>query len=209
MKILLVDDHAIILDGVRRLLADAYPEATFGEAASSVAAMDALRSDSWDLVILDLSLPGRDRLDLVKTVHEQWPRLPILVFTMYGEEQYALRSIRAGATGYVCKTSATTELVLAVGRLLAGGRYVSVALAEHMAARLVTDEGRPLHEALSDREFQVLRLLAKGLTVKEIGFELKLSDKTISTYRTRVLDKMSMRTASQLMRYAIQMELVE
>jgi two-component system invasion response regulator UvrY len=129
--------------------------------------------------------------------------------TMYAEDQYALRSFRAGAQGYITKNSATEELIKAVQKLLEGGRYVSPALAEHLATTLTSEAGRPLHEALSDRELQVLRMLASGMSVKEIGFELNLSEKTISTYRTRVLEKMNMRTAAQLMRYAIRTDLVD
>jgi DNA-binding NarL/FixJ family response regulator len=146
---------------------------------------------------------------VLKEIRALRPQLPVLMMTMYAEDQYALRSFRAGASGYITKGSTAEDLVQAVQKLLSGGKYVTPSLAEHLATRLVSDTGKPLHESLSDRELQVLRLLANGMTVKEIGYHLNLSEKTISTYRTRVLEKMNMRTAAQLMRYAIRTDLVD
>lgn len=209
MKILMVEDHAIVREGFRRVLADVYDDLEFGEASTAPEALARVRAEPWDVVVLDISLPSRSGLDVLKEIRLLRPRLPVLMMTMYAEDQYALRSFRAGASGYITKGSTAENLVQAVQKLVAGGKYVSPALAEHLATRLVSDTGKPLHEALSDRELQVLRLLASGMTVKEIGFHLNLSEKTISTYRTRVLEKMNMRTAAQLMRYAIRTDLVD
>jgi two-component system invasion response regulator UvrY len=209
VKILLIDDHAIVREGFRRILADTYPALECGEAGTAPDALARVKRSQWDLVVLDISLPRRSGLELLKEIRKLRPRVPILVMTMYAEDQYALRSFRAGAQGYITKNSPTEELVKAVQKLLEGGRYVSTALAEHLATTLTSEAGRPLHEALSDRELQVLRMLASGMSVKEIGYELNLSEKTISTYRTRVLEKMNMRTAAQLMRYAIRTDLVD
>jgi DNA-binding NarL/FixJ family response regulator len=209
MKLLLVEDHRIVREGLRRILTDAFPEASFGEAANATEALAAVEADPWDLVILDISLPSRNGLEVLKDLQRTHPGLPVLMMTMHAEDQYALRSLRAGASGYITKGSGSDQFVAAVTKILAGGKFVSPTLAEHLATVLATDTGRPPHEALSDRELQVLQLLASGLTVKEIGFQLNLSDKTISTYRTRVLEKLQLRTAAQLMRYAIGADLVD
>ena len=210
MRVLIVDDHAIVREGLRRILTDVFPDLEVGEAATAPEALKQVRKGTWDILILDLSLPGRNGLEVLKEIHRLRPRLPVLVMTMYAVDQYALRSFRAGASGYVTKGSPPEDVIEAVQKLLAGGKYMTSALAEHLATTLFSrDTGRPLHEALSDRELQVLRMLANGLTVKEIAFQLKLSEKTISTYRARVLEKMNMRTAAQLMRYAIRTHLVD
>ena len=208
MRILMVEDHAIVREGFRRLLLDVYDPLEYGEAGTADEALTLLRGQAWDLVVLDISLPSRSGLELLKEIRGLRPALPILMMTMYAEEQYALRCFRGGASGYITKGSTPAELIVAVQKLIAGGKYMSASLAEHLATRLVSDDGRPLHESLSDRELQVLRLLATGMSVKEIGFQLELSEKTISTYRTRMLEKMNMRTSAQLMRYAIRSELV-
>jgi two-component system invasion response regulator UvrY len=210
MRILLVDDHAIVRDGFRRILADAFPDLTCGEAGNAEQALELVRNDKWDVIVLDISMPGRGGLEALKDIQLLRPEVPVLMMTMYPEDQYALRALRSGASGYITKGSAPDDVVEAVKKVLAGGKYVSPTLAEHLATRLVSpDTGRPRHESLSDRELQVLRMLAKGMTVKEIGFDLHLSEKTISTYRTRVLEKMNLRTTAELMRYAIRADLVD
>ncbi|HYU16245.1 MAG TPA: response regulator transcription factor [Candidatus Acidoferrum sp.] len=208
-RILLVDDHAVLRRGVRQLLAEDLPDADFGEAPSGSAALEMVRAQTWNLVILDLSMPGRDGLDVLKEARALSPGLPILVLSMHGEEQYAIRALRAGAAGYVTKESAPEELTRAVRKALDGGRYVSPAMAERLAAAVQGSGMRAPHEALSDRELQVFVLLAQGTSVKEIGVALALSEKTISTYRTRILDKMNMRSNAELMRYALRVGLVE
>jgi DNA-binding NarL/FixJ family response regulator len=209
VKILLVEDHAIVREGIRRIVDDELEGVEWGEAGDAREAVAQLGAEAWDLVLLDLGLPGRSGLELVKELHQAHPDLPILVLTMYAEDQYALRCFRAGAVGYVTKQSAPADLVRAIGKVTSGGRYVSPTLAEHLATTLTSDTGQPLHASLSDRELQVLRMLASGMSVKEIAYELDLSDKTISTYRARILEKMNMRTAAQLMRYAIRAHLVD
>jgi DNA-binding NarL/FixJ family response regulator len=208
LRILLVDDHAVVRRGVRELLAEELPGCQFGEAATGPAALEMVREQSWNLVVLDLSIPGRDGLDVLKEARGLAPGLPILVLSVHGEEQYAVRALRAGAAGYVTKESAPEELTRAVRKALEGGRHVSPNIAERLVA-VVASGSRPLHESLSDRELQVLLQLAQGKSVKEIGVALALSEKTISTYRSRVLDKMNMRSNAELMRYALRTGLVE
>jgi DNA-binding NarL/FixJ family response regulator len=209
LNVLLVDDHAVVREGFRRILADVFHDLSVGEASTPHEALSLVRSAAWDLVVLDISLPGRGGLEILGDIHSVRPGLPVLMMTMYAEDQYALRAFRAGAAGYITQGSAPEELVEAVRKVISGGKYVSSALAEQLATHLVSSEGRPLHETLSNRELQVLRMLAAGKSVKEIGFELKLSEKTISTYRARVLEKMNMRTTAELMRYAIRAHLVD
>ncbi|MDB4937018.1 MAG: response regulator with a DNA-binding domain [Labilithrix sp.] len=209
MKILLVEDHAIVREGFRRILSEDITGACIGEAASSAEALDRVRAEAWDVVILDISLPGRSGLETLKDIHALRSGLPVLIMTMYGEDQYALRAFRAGAAGYVTKGSSPEDLVAAVQKVASGGKYVTPTVAEKLAARLSDDGGRPLHESLSDRELQVLRMFGDGKTVKEIGVDLALSVKTVSTYRTRILEKMGMRTTAQLVRYAVGAGLVD
>jgi len=209
--ILLVDDHAVVRRGLRELLGEEFPSAEFGEAASGAEALAQIGKRAWGLVILDVSLPGRDGLEILKEALALRPGLPIMMLSVHGEDQYAIRALRAGAAGYVTKETATEDLTAAVHKVLQGGKYVSPRLAEKMAAALATRDGttQPLHEGLSDRELQVLRLLAVGNSVKEIGAELALSEKTISTYRTRIVGKMKMRSNAELMRYALRAGLVD
>jgi len=210
VRILVVDDHAVVRGGLRRLLSERFEGVTFGEAADGPEGVAMATNDSWELVILDLSLPGRSGLEALKEIHATRPKLPVLVMTMHSEEQYAVRAFRAGASGYVMKGAAEEDLVAAVEKTLAGGKYVTPELAEALATTVGGGGGATLpHEALSDRELQVLRMLAAGKTVKDIGAELGLSAKTISTYRTRILEKMRMRTTAQIVRYALASGLVE
>lgn len=209
MRVLLVDDHAVVRVGFHRMLADHFESIEVVEVGTGPEAVAEVRQSPWDLVVLDISMPGRGGLEILKELRAIRPRLPVLMMTMYPEDQYALRAFRAGAAGYITKGSSPEELVEAVQKVIAGGRYVSPTLAEHLAANLVGDDGRPKHALLSDRELQVLRMIGAGKTVKEIGFDLHLSEKTISTYRTRLLQKMELRTTAELVRYAIRSNLVE
>jgi two-component system, NarL family, invasion response regulator UvrY len=209
MRILLADDHAVMRQGLQLILAEAFKEAEFGEAGDSQKALEAALAKPWDLVILDISMPGRGGLDVLKEIKAQRPKTPVLVLSMYVERQFAVRAFRAGAAGYLTKASAATELLKAVERILAGGRYVSAKLAEQLASELGRAESGLLHERLSAREFEILRLIASGKTVKEMADELDLSSNTISTYRTRILQKMGMKTNAQLTHYAISNNLVE
>ncbi len=209
MKILLADDHAVMRSGLKLILAQAFKDASFGEAEDCRQALEAALAHHWDLVILDISMPGRGGLDVLKDFQAQRPKMPVLVLSMHAERQFAVRAFRAGASGYLTKASAGTELVRAVERILAGGRYVSAVLAEQLASELGRSGGGLLHERLSDREFEILRLIASGKTVKEIADELVLSGNTISTYRARILEKMQLRTNAELTHYAISNKLVE
>jgi len=209
MRILLADDHAMVRNGLQLILAAAFKEAKFGEAADCQQALAAAIEHHWDLVILDVSMPGRGGLDVLKELKAQRPKTPVLVLSMHAERQFAVRALRAGAAGYLTKASAGAELLKAVERILAGGRYVSAMLAEQLAAELGHAGGGLLHERLSAREFEILRLIASGKTVKEIAVELALSGNTISTYRARILEKMKMRTNAELTHYAISNQLVD
>ena len=208
-RVLLVDDHAVVRRGVRDILGESLGKVEFGEASKPSEAIDKLSAEDWDVVVLDISLPGRGGLDALRDIKRLRPNLPVLVLSMHAEDHYALRALRAGAAGYVNKDSAAEDLSGAVRKVLSGGTEVSVRLAETLARSLRSDTSRPPHERLSDRELEVLRGLAAGKTVKEIGLELALSEKTVSTYRTRLLEKMQMRTNAELIQYAIREGLVE
>ncbi len=194
--------------GLKQILTDAFKRATYGEARNAQEALDLVWKENWDVVVLDITMPGRSGLDVLTEIKRTKPKLPVLVLSMHPENQFAVRVLKSGAAGYMTKESAPAELVGALKKVLAGGRYVSTGLAETLAASLSTTQNAP-QEALSDREFQVLRLIASGKMVSDIARELSLSVKTISTYRTRVLEKMGMKNNAELMHYAIQHRLVE
>lgn len=208
-KILLIDDHAVVRDGVKKMLDQQHNSISFGEAGSVAEAIKLVHRQNWDLGILDLSLGDRSGLDVLKELKHIRRRMPILVLTMHSEEQYARRAFKAGASGYITKDSTGEELIKAVNKVMSGGRYVSPSLAERLIVGLGSDLDRPLHESLSDREFEVMCLIASGKTVGEIAELLSLSDRTISTYRARILEKMVMRTNAELTHYAIQNKIVD
>jgi len=209
MRILLADDHAVVRHGLRQILADEFKRAAFGEARNAQEALDLVWKENWDVAILDITMPGRSGLDVLREIKKSKPRLPVLVLSMHPESQFAVRVLKRGASGYMTKESAPVELVGAVKKVMAGGRYVSTSLAEKLATYLSGDSQKPPQELLSDREFQVLRLIASGKIVSEIARELSLSVKTISTYRSRILEKMGLRNNAELMHYAMQHQLVE
>jgi two-component system invasion response regulator UvrY len=209
MKILIADDHAVVRQGLKQILADEFSRATFGEAGTAQEAIAKVWAGEWDVVVLDITMPGRSGLEALGEIRKSRPRLPVLVLSMHPEDQFAMRVLKSGAAGYMTKESAPEALVGAIKKVLAGGRYVSPALAEQMAAYLGTDVQKPPHERLSDREFLVLRLIASGKTVSQIADQLALSVKTISTYRARILEKMLMQSNAELTHYAIQNRLVE
>jgi two-component system, NarL family, invasion response regulator UvrY len=209
MRILLADDHAVVRRGVRQILAEAFKKSVFGEATNAQEALDLVWHESWDVVILDLSMPGRSGLDVLKEIKRARPKLPVLVLSMHPEDQFAVRLLKAGASGYMTKESAPDELVGAVKKAVAGGRYVSVPLAEKLASLIVHDPSSAPHESLSDREFLILRMIASGKPVGVIARELSLSVKTVSTYRARLLEKMCMSNNSELIHYAFQNQLVD
>jgi DNA-binding NarL/FixJ family response regulator len=208
-RILIIDDHQVVRAGLKRII-DAQTEPTlFGEAGTPQEAVKLARQQEWDLAILDLSLDGQSGLELLIELKQIRPRLPVLILTMHSEEQYARRAFKAGAAGFVTKDSPQVELVKAINKVLAGGRYVSSALAEKLVEYFQRDSDQPAHESLSNREFEVMRLIAAGKTVSEIAAMLSLSDKTISTYRARLMEKMGMKTNADLTRYAVLHHLVD
>lgn len=204
MKILIIDDHAVILQGLKRILGDEFKGATFGEAHQYEQALDLLRQERWNVVILDIDLPGRSGLDVLRQIRTEHINVPVIVFSMYPEDQFAIRALKAGASGYVAKDSASEQLVEAIRKVNGGGKYVSARLAERLAADLGHERLRVPHEILSDREFEVMRMMAAGKGTTAIAELLSLSVKTVSTYRTRILEKLQFETTSQLIRYAIE-----
>jgi DNA-binding NarL/FixJ family response regulator len=209
IRILIADDHAILRRGLVELLADGLQGAVCGEAGTSEEVISQMRSHDWDLVILDISMPGRSGIDLLADLKRMRPKSPVLVLSTHPEDQYAKRVLKAQASGYLNKTSAPEELLRAIRKVLAGGRYVSETLAESLALDLNQDQDRPLHESLSNRELEVLRMLGSGKSVSEVAEELHLSVATVSTYRGRVLEKLNLRSTAQLMRYALKNDLVD
>jgi two-component system invasion response regulator UvrY len=208
MRILIVDDHAMVRRGLMALLSDEFRGAAFGEAADGLQAVQQLLKQEWDVALLDITLPGKSGLDLLKDVKAEFPRLPVLVLSGHKEDQFAVRVLKAGAGGYMTKDSAPEELAKAVRRVLAGGRYVSPALAEKLALGVTKDLTRAPHETLSDREYDVMCRIASGRTVGEIAEDLSLSAKTISTYRVRVLEKLAVKNSAAIVQYAIRNGLV-
>ena len=208
-RVLLADDHAIIRDGVRQILADTPDLVVAGEAANGIELMQRVRDGEWDVVVLDISMPGRSGLELIHMVRAEKPLLPILVFSMHHEEQYAMRALQAGAQGYLTKESDGELLVAAIRRVARGSVYISDKVAELMVRGIrPASEGLP-HKLLSDREYQVFNLLVMGRGLSEIGVELSLSVKTISTHKTHILQKMNLANTSELIRYAVAHGLAE
>jgi DNA-binding NarL/FixJ family response regulator len=204
VNLLIADDHAVVRAGVKQLAAASGEIGEIGEAATGREALARLREAKWDVVLLDISLPDLSGIEVLKEIKREWPDLPVLVFTIHSEEQYAIRALRAGAAGYLCKSAPPREFMEAVLKVAAGGKYASPALAERLVTRLSTEHHESPHELLSDREYQVLCMIASGKTVTEIAEELSLSPKTISTYRLRILEKMHMKHSAELTRYAVE-----
>jgi two-component system, NarL family, invasion response regulator UvrY len=209
MRILIADDHAILRGGLKELLVSELSCATYGEAGDAPQVLAQIRSEAWDLVLLDISMPGRSGLDLLRELKQLQPELPVLVLSMHPEDQYGIRALRGGASGYVQKESAPEDLIKAIRKVLAGGRYISANLAERLALDLSLNAGKPPHERLSDREFEVLRMIALGKQMSQVAEELHLSATTISTYRARTLKKLGLETNTQLVRYALHNRLVD
>lgn len=209
LQFLLVDDHAIVRDGLKRVLADAFPDAAIAEAGDAKEALDLAAKAKPDVVLLDISLPGQSGLEILKQLKTIQPESKILILTMHPEDQYAVRVLKAGASGYLTKEMASEEVANAVKKILAGGRYVSSSLAEKLASNLQASAQTTLHERLSDREYQILRMIGIGKSVKEIAYDLSLSIKTISTYRARLLSKLKFKGNADVIRYAMQERLVD
>ena len=209
LRVLVVDDFPLFRRGVRDLLDEGFKDVKIGEACDAYEMLKLLRLKPWDVAILDISMPRMNGLDALKQVKQEFPHLPVLILSMYPEEQYAIRTIKAGADGYITKSSAPEELVNAIKKVHGGGKYVSPSLGEALALTVKPGTQKDPHELLSDREYQVLCLIGSGKTVGEIADKTNLSVTTISTYRARILDKMRMKTNAELARYAIQQGLVE
>ena len=211
MRILLTDDHALVRRGVANVLSQEIPDLAVTEAGTAQEALDAIRAAPWDLVILDVNLPDKNGLEALKDIKRSSPDLPVLILSLYPGAHYARRALKAGASGYITKDTAPEEVASAVRRILQGGRYVSASLAEQLAADLGTPSGehRELHERLSDRELEVLRLIGRGHTPTEIAEQLTLSIKTVSTYRVRILEKLERRTTAELIRFAVDHHLID
>lgn len=208
MRILIVDDHAIVRAGMKQILAESGQPFEVVEAGDAAGALQVLRDEPPDLMLLDVALPGKNGIDLLKQIKQEWRKLPVLVLSMYPEDQYAVRALRAGASGYMTKESAPDELLTAIKRVVAGGRFINPAVAEMLALELDNVSDKPLHATLSDREYEVLCRIASGKTVSEIAAELNLSVKTISTYRVRILEKMKLKHNAELTHYAISQGLI-
>ncbi len=209
IRILIVDDHAVVRQGVRKILTEQPDMEILGEAENAEQLEDVIDSMAWDVMILDISLPGRSGLDVMKDIHQRYPRRYVLFLSMLPEEQFALRVMKAGAAGYLAKGTAPEQLVAAVRKIAAGKKYISPELAETLASSLDVNIEKLPHERLSEREFQVLRKIATGKTLTSIAQELYLSLKTVATYRARILAKMGMRSNAELTRYAIEHKLIE
>lgn len=209
ITVILADDHTLLREGLRRLLEHAGDISVQGEAGNGDEAMQLLAQRKWDLLVLDMSMPGRDGVDLIRHIKNSHPEVPILVLTMHGEQQYAIQAIKAGASGFLTKDSAAEELVQAVRKVAGGGRYLSPSLAENIAFDRQRKNNALPHLLLSDRELSVFRHLASGLDNSDIAKRLFLSVKTVSTYKSRILVKMDLRNQTDLVRYAIRHRLID
>jgi DNA-binding NarL/FixJ family response regulator len=209
MRILIADDHAVVRRGLKEILADALPGVEFSEAGNGDEVLSQLAKTAIGLLVLDISMPGRSGVDVLRDVKHAYPRMPVIILSCQPEEQYAVRCLKAGAAAYINKESAPEELALATKKILSGGRYVSASLAEKLIANLDEDAAKPLHEQLSDREFEVMKMIAAGVPLTEIGDRLHVSVKTISTYRSRIMEKMQMKSNAELTRYAMTHTLID
>ena len=208
IRVLIADDHAVVRRGLRQVLADEGDMKVVAEAQNAQELLALARRHPCDVMVLDISMPGRNGLDVLRELRKEFPKVAALVLSMHPEDQYAVQAFRAGASGYLTKESAPEELVGAIRKVVGGGRYVSTSLAEKLAVDLATDHDKAPHETLSTREFQILCMIGSGKSVTEIGDELALSVKTVGTYRARILEKMNMHSNAELIRYAIHKKLV-
>ncbi len=202
IKILIADDHAIVREGLKQIVADTSDMIVTAEASDGHEVLALLSKNNYDVVVLDMAMPGLTGLDILKQIRRETPKLPVLILSVHPEEQYAVRSLKAGASGYLTKESAPDELITAIRKVSMGGKYIPSSLAEKLAFELEVDAEKPPHKTLSDREFQVMCMIAKGRTIKNIAEELFLSPKTVSTYRFRILEKMKMKSNEELTHYA-------
>ena len=207
IKILIADDHLIVREGIKRIIDDSADMNVVAEASNGMEALEYIWKNKYDLILLDISMPGQNGLQTLKEIKKYDKDLPVLMLSMHAEQQYAMRAIKAGASGYLTKDSASTQLVKAIQKINDGRKYISQEVAELLATDLFHEQDKDPHEYLSDREFEVLKLIAKGQSQKDIGNDLSISHKTVSTYRTRILDKLNLRTTSDLIHYAIEYKL--
>jgi two-component system invasion response regulator UvrY len=208
LRFLIADDHSVVRKGLRQILLEEFPSAEIIETADAAALFMKVLREEWDVVITDISMPDKSGLEVLQQIRRDYPRLPVLILSAHSEDQYAIRALKAGASGYLCKDSASEELVTAIRRILLGKKYITSSLAEKLAFQLDQDTDRLPHESLSDREFEVMKFLAAGKVVSEIASQLCLSVTTISTYRARILAKMNLRTNYDLTRYAMENNLL-
>ena len=208
MRILIADDHAIVRKGLRQLLLEEYPSAVIEEVSDAEGLVNKALIDKWDIVICDLSMPGRSGLDALRQIKQSSPSLPVLIMSMHPEDQYALRVLKSGASGYLSKDSIHDELMNAIRTALLGKKYITPSIAEKLAEAIDAESEKPVHELLSDREFDVFKLLASGKSVSEIASQLSLSITTVSTYRSRILEKMNIRSNAEMTRYALEKKLI-
>jgi DNA-binding NarL/FixJ family response regulator len=209
MHILIADDHAVVRRGLKDILTDALPGASFSEAGDGDEVLKQLGKIPAALLVLDINMPGRSGIDVLRDVKHSYPRLPVIILSCHPEDQYAVRCLRAGAAAYINKDSAPEELAIATKKILSGGRYLSASLAEKLIANLDEPADKPLHESLSDREHEVMRMIADGVALTEIAARLHVSVKTISSYRARIMEKMEMKSNAELTRYAMANSLID
>jgi DNA-binding NarL/FixJ family response regulator len=209
MHILIADDHAIVRRGLREILADEFPGTVFSEAGNGDEVLKHLAESQYGVLVLDINMPGRSGLDVLRDVKRTYPQLPVIILSVQPEDQYALRCLRAGAAAYISKDSAPEELAQATKKILGGGRYVSPSLAEKLVAKFDAPVDKPLHELLSNREHEVMRMIASGVPLTEIADRLHVSVKTVSSYRARIMEKMQVKSNADLTRYALERKLID
>lgn len=209
IKIIIADDHAIVREGLKQIVAEEKDMLVCGEAENASDLMELLNKEQWSIVVLDINMPGKSGLEALKDIKQIYPNLPVLILSMFSEDQYGLRAIKAGASGYLKKVSAPTELVIAIRKIVSGRKYINSSLAEKLAENLGSGNNIFLHDKLSDREYQIMCNIALGKSAEEIAVELALSINTVYTYRNRILEKMSMKSNVELAQYAVQNKLIE
>lgn len=209
IRVFLADDHAIVRDGLKQILADTNDLVVAGEAADGNEVLSKMREQDWNILLLDISMPGKSGLELIKQIKSEKPALPILILSMHQEEQYALRALRAGASGYLTKESDAEHLISVIRKVARGGVFLSTGMAEQLARNLIPSTESPPHALLSDREYQIFRMIVSGKAISEIADQLSLSVKTVSTHKTRIMQKMRMTNQTELIRYAISHNLLD
>jgi two-component system, NarL family, invasion response regulator UvrY len=209
IKIIIADDHAIVREGLKQIVAEEKDMLVCGEAENASDLMELLNKEQWSIVVLDINMPGKSGLEALKDIKQIYPNLPVLILSMFSEDQYGLRAIKAGASGYLKKVSAPTELVIAIRKIVSGRKYINSSLAEKLAENFGSGNNIFLHDKLSDREYQIMCNIALGKSAEEIAEELSLSINTIYTYRNRIFEKMSMKSNVELTQYAVQNKLIE